>query len=209
MRYALLILVLLVTGCAGSRLPRMSAEVKPKLVPYSGADLEDVTADSLWVPHFKIERLASSNTVEVRQTTIAIRKDQRFEVLRHFARIGMATVQSADTRRAIIRFDEPWEGQTLEIGDELQSRIWRPDRPVRVAIHGTIDKEVAGMTRAELETALKDAGAIVDENLVEGTDLAVLGSNLFGDEWYRKARNELRFALIQQKEVGHYFRRPE
>jgi hypothetical protein len=35
-------------------------------------------------------------------------------------------------------------------------------------------------------------------------DLVILGSNLFGDEWYREARNDLRFAAMQEDSIRLY-----
>lgn len=235
MKYSLLIAIALVAGCAGPRLrsnyhppqpePRQVREhpewnpsahrqaADPKQVPYSGTELEDVTVpavDFLWHEGWKITEPLSADSFEVQQPTNPVLKYQRFEVWRGEQFLGMAIVESVSGATARMRLDSPAaEAIRLAKGDQVLSRLWLPTRPLHVALHGTYEPPNETMSKAELTMRLEFAGCIVDEKVGIGTDLVILGTNLLGDEWYRKARNDLRFETMKEDDARKYFDPPK
>jgi hypothetical protein len=235
MKYVLPLAVLLIAGCAGSRVrsnyqppqpeprevrehPEWNPSGKkkddgPTTVPGAGTSLEDVTAskvDALWHPAWKIIEPLSTDTFEVQQPSNPVRKTQRFEVWRGDRLIGMAIVESAGLTTAKLRLDRPKEeGTELAVGDQVLSRLWMPTRKLHVALHGTYEPPNETMTKAELTMQLEFHGCIVDDKLGVGTDIVIIGSNLLADEWYRKARSDIRFETMKDEDAAKYFDPPK
>ncbi|MCB9895283.1 MAG: hypothetical protein H6839_12595 [Planctomycetes bacterium] len=226
MKSVVSIVVLLLAGCGGDRVrtnytppkpepqparehPQWNPQPKPEEIPYSGTELEDVTtaaADELWHPAWKIIEPLSPTQFEVDQPTNPVRMNQRFEVWRGDRFLGMAIVESAGKTRARLRLDRPEEDDgELAAGDQVLSRLWMPTRKLHVALHGTFEPPNESMGRDALTAQLEFAGSVVDEKVGPETDLVIIGSNLLGDSWYRKARNDLRFETMKDEDAAMYF----
>ncbi len=89
-------------------------------------------------------------------------------------------------------------------GDAIVSRVWHAGKFLTVALHGDFEPPQQAYSKARLTELLKQAGVRVVEKVQPGTDLVITGSNLFGDEWYRNARNDLRFEILKEEEVRLY-----
>lgn len=147
----------------------------------------------------------SGNTFGLPQARNPIRTGQRFEVWRGDDFVGMAEVASANGSRASCR------GESIEVkkGDVILSHLWRPDRRLRVALHGTFEPGDAVMTREQLTRALKAYGCEVWDRVMPGIDLVILGANLLSDKWYRRARSDLRFETMRDDDAVRYLVPPK
>lgn len=96
------------------------------------------------------------------------------------------------------------DAEPIRKGDAIVSRIWHAGKFLTVALHGDFEPPQQSYAKARLTELLKQAGVRVVEKVQPGTDLVVTGSNLFGDEWYRNARNDLRFEILKEEEVRLY-----
>jgi hypothetical protein len=96
------------------------------------------------------------------------------------------------------------DAEPIRKGDAIVSRVWHAGKFLTVALHGDFEPPQQAYTKARLTELLKQAGVRVVEKVQPGTDLVITGSNLFGDEWYRNARNDLRFEILKEEEVRLY-----
>ncbi|MEZ5993548.1 MAG: hypothetical protein R3E76_14520 [Planctomycetota bacterium] len=224
MRYILVVAVLISVGCSTSRIHRVAsgtATKSPESVPHSGTQLHDVTTSEPFdvVKHghpttyehnalyWSMTSVGSTNgeTFRLPQAINEIRVGHRFEVWRDGEFLTTADVIEADELIVECRIHE---GEVRQ-GDTVLSVLWRPDRKLRVALHGSFDADDAPMQRADLVTALEAYGCEVWQRAEPGIDLVVLGSRLLSDEWYRRARNDLRFGTIRDDLVVDYFLPPK
>ncbi|MCA8916210.1 MAG: hypothetical protein KDB90_12440 [Planctomycetes bacterium] len=231
MKYVVALAVLLVAGCAGSRIRSnyTPPQPEPKEVrehpewnpsankaetgePPAVANEPSPTskpADDLWITGWKIGVQLEDRTFEVQQPSNPVRKMQRFEVWRGQTLLGMAIVESARAKTARLRLDRPKnEDTTLAPGDIVLSRLWLPTRDKHVALHGEFKPPTEQMSRQELEFALELAGCTLDEKLTAKTDLVIIGHNLLGDDWYRRMRSDLHFEVMKASDAAAYFDPP-
>ena len=89
-------------------------------------------------------------------------------------------------------------------GDKLVSQLWQDGQFLTVALHGDYEPPNEAYSKARLIELLKQAGVNVVDKVQPGTDVVILGSNLLGDEWYRRARNDLRFETLKEDDVRLY-----
>jgi hypothetical protein len=89
-------------------------------------------------------------------------------------------------------------------GDKIVSQLWQDGEFLTVALHGDYEPPNEAYSKARLTELLKLAGVTVVEKVQPGTDMVILGSNLLGDEWYRRARNDLRFETLKEDDVRLY-----
>lgn len=157
-----------------------------------------------------VGELVSSSVFSLPQTSNPLRVGQRVEVWRGRHCLGMAEVQGVADWRARLELVAPKvEGTEVKAGDAVRSRLWHPDRALRVAAHGTFSEPSEIYTKEELKELLEAAGCDYRERVEPGVDLVILGSNLLADEWYRRARNDLRFETMREDDVRAYFLPPE
>lgn len=96
------------------------------------------------------------------------------------------------------------ENTPIRKGDAIVSRIWHNGRFLSVALHGTYEPPKVAYSRERLTELLKQAGVRVVEKVQPGTDIVVTGSDLYNDNWYRQARDSLRFETISEEELRLY-----
>ncbi len=96
------------------------------------------------------------------------------------------------------------ENNHVRTNDKIISALWHNGRFLTIAMHGEFEPPAQSYTKERLKELLELAGCKVVEKVQPGVDLVILGSNLFGDEWYREARNDLRFASMQEAGVRLY-----
>lgn len=96
------------------------------------------------------------------------------------------------------------DNEPIRKGDAIVNRLWHSGKFLTVALHGDFEPPQQAHSKARLIELLKQAGVRVVEKVQPGTDLVITGSNLFGDEWYRNARNDLRFEILKEEEVRLY-----
>jgi hypothetical protein len=89
-------------------------------------------------------------------------------------------------------------------GDKIVSKIWHDRKFLTVALHGTFEPPNQSYTKERLTELLRQSGVKVVDKVQPGTDLVILGSSLLGDEWYRRARNDLRFDTIREEDIRLY-----
>lgn len=89
-------------------------------------------------------------------------------------------------------------------GDKIVSQLWHNGKFLSIALHGSYEPPNEAYTKERLAELLKQAGVKVVEKAQPGTDVVILGSNLLGDEWYRRARNDLRFETLREDDVRIY-----
>jgi hypothetical protein len=92
----------------------------------------------------------------------------------------------------------------VRTNDKIVSALWHNGRFLTIAMHGEFEPPAQSYTKERLKELLELAGCKVVEKVQPGVDLVILGSNLFGDEWYREARNDLRFAAMQEDSIRLY-----
>src|SRR5690606_24456051 len=93
------------------------------------------------------------------------------------------------------------EDDPVRKGDKIVSRLWHEGKFLSVALHGSYEPPNEAYTKERLSELLRQAGVKVVDKVQPGTDLVVLGSNLLGDAWYRRARNDLRFDTLREDDV--------
>jgi hypothetical protein len=96
------------------------------------------------------------------------------------------------------------ESDPVRKNDTIVSRIWSNGRFHSVALHGTFEPPNQVYSKERLSELLAQAGCRVVDRVQPGVDLVVLGSRLFSDQWYREARNDLRFDTIREEEIRLY-----
>jgi hypothetical protein len=89
-------------------------------------------------------------------------------------------------------------------GDKAMSHFWQNGKFLSVALHGTFEPPNQSYSRERLTELLTQMGVKVVDKVQPGTDLVILGSNLLGDEWYRRARNDLRFDTLREEDIRLY-----
>ena len=89
-------------------------------------------------------------------------------------------------------------------GDKIVSRLWHNGQFLSIALHGSYEPPNEAYTKERLAEMLRQAGVKVVDKVQPGTDVVILGSNLLGDEWYRRARNDLRFETMREDDVRLY-----
>ncbi|MCB9894887.1 MAG: hypothetical protein H6839_10590 [Planctomycetes bacterium] len=89
-------------------------------------------------------------------------------------------------------------------GDQIVSALWHNGKFLTVALHGTYEPPNEAYSKERLTELLKEAGVRVVDKVQPGTDVVILGSNLLGDEWYRRARSDLRFDTLKEDDVRLY-----
>lgn len=94
--------------------------------------------------------------------------------------------------------------QHVRQGDKLQSLLWHDGRFLTVALHGDFEPPNQAYSKERLSEILRQMGCRVVDRVQPGVDLVILGSNLFSDEWYREARNDLRFTTVREDAVRLY-----
>lgn len=140
-----------------------------------------------------------------------VKAGQRFEVWRVHGReqdelIGVVEIirtlsahYSLATVLALTNDNEP-----VRKGDKLVSHLWHNGRFLTIAMHGEFEAPNQAYTKERLAELLKQMGCRVVDKVQPGVDLVILGSNLFGDEWYRDARTDLRFNTIKEDAIRLY-----
>ncbi|MCB9935091.1 MAG: hypothetical protein H6840_05305 [Planctomycetes bacterium] len=88
--------------------------------------------------------------------------------------------------------------------DKIVSQLWHNGKFLKVALHGSYEPPNEAYSKERLTELLKNLGVEVVEKVQPGTDIVVLGSNLLGDEWYRRARSDLRFETLKEDDVRLY-----
>ena len=96
------------------------------------------------------------------------------------------------------------DAEPVRKGDKIVSQLWHDGKFLSVALHGSYEPPNEAYTKDRLTELLKQAGVKVVNKVQPGTDLVILGSNLLGDEWYRRARNDLRFETMREDDVRIY-----
>ena len=89
-------------------------------------------------------------------------------------------------------------------GDQIVSQIWHGGKFLKIALHGTYEPPNEAYSKERLTELLKGLGVEVVEKVQPGTDVVILGSNLLGDEWYRRARSDLRFETLKEDDIRIY-----
>ncbi|MCA8915634.1 MAG: hypothetical protein KDB90_09500 [Planctomycetes bacterium] len=89
-------------------------------------------------------------------------------------------------------------------GDQIVSALWHNGKFLTVALHGTYEPPNEAYSKERLTELLKEAGVRIVDKVQPGTDVVILGSNLLGDEWYRRARSDLRFDTLKEDDVRLY-----
>lgn len=89
-------------------------------------------------------------------------------------------------------------------GDILVNHFWHDGEFRTVALHGTFEPPNEAYSKARLTKLLEQQGVTVVDKVQPGVDLVILGSRLLGDEWYRKARSDLRFETLKENDVRLY-----
>ena len=232
MKCVLTLIILLIAGCAGSRVRNNYHPPKPEQQPvrehpeWNPSKHKDEAgeppavaneppptskpADDLWITGWKIGVQLEDRTFEVQQPSNPVRKMQRFEVWRGQTLLGMAIVESVGAETASLRLDRPKSADTtLAAGDIVLSRLWLPTRDKHVALHGEFKPPTEQMSHKELELALELAGCTVDEKASAETDLVIIGHNLLGDDWYRRMRSDLHFEIMKASDAAAYFDPPK
>lgn len=140
-----------------------------------------------------------------------VRAGQRFEVWRLHGReqdavVGVIEIvrtlsehYSLCTVLSLVNDSDP-----VRKNDKIISRIWHKGRFLTVALHGTFEPPNQAYTAARLIELLKLQGCTIVEKVQPGTDIVITGSNLLGDEWYRKARDDIRFETLKEEDVRVY-----
>lgn len=140
-----------------------------------------------------------------------VRAGQRFEVWRIHGReqdvvVGVVEIvrclsdhYSLCTVLSLVNDNDP-----VRKNDKIISRIWHKGKFLTVALHGTFEPPNQAYTSARLAELLKQQGCKIVEKVQPGTDIVITGSNLLGDEWYRKARDDIRFETLKEEDVRVY-----
>jgi hypothetical protein len=140
-----------------------------------------------------------------------IRNGQRFEVwrLHGFEKdefVGVVEIvrmlsahYSLATVLTLSNEDDP-----VRKGDKVVSQLWQDGEFLTVALHGTYEPPNEAYSKERLTELLKQAGVRVVDKVQPGTDVVILGSLLLNDEWYRRARNDLRFETMKENDVRIY-----
>ncbi|MCC6465074.1 MAG: hypothetical protein IT463_07030 [Planctomycetes bacterium] len=140
-----------------------------------------------------------------------VRVGQRFEIWRLHGRerdevIGVVEVMrtlsdhfSLCTVLSLVN-----EGEPVRKGDKVISRLWHRGKFMTVALHGTFEPPNQAYSKERLAELLKLAGVRVVDKVQPGTDIVILGSSLLSDEWYRKARDDIRFETLKEEDVRLY-----
>ncbi|MEZ5992621.1 MAG: hypothetical protein R3E76_09740 [Planctomycetota bacterium] len=95
------------------------------------------------------------------------------------------------------------ENDPVSKGDQIMSKIWHDGSSVDCASR-QLRTTQRGLQQERLTEMLKQLGVTVVEKVQPGTDIVILGSNLLGDEWYRRARNDLRFETLKEDDIRIY-----
>ncbi|MCA8937001.1 MAG: hypothetical protein KDB68_12445 [Planctomycetes bacterium] len=96
------------------------------------------------------------------------------------------------------------ENDPVSKGDQIMSKIWHDGKFLSIALHGSYEPPNEAYSKERLTEMLKQLGVTVVEKVQPGTDIVILGSNLLGDEWYRRARNDLRFETLKEDDIRIY-----
>lgn len=140
-----------------------------------------------------------------------VRVGQRFEVWRPhgFEKdefVGVVEIvrmlsehYSLCTVLTLTKTDDP-----VRKADKIVSQFWHNGKFLTVALHGSYEPPNEAYSKERLTELLKNMGVKVVDKVQPGTDMVVLGSNLLGDEWYRRARNDLRFETLKEDDVRLY-----
>ena len=192
----------------------MKADDESKQIDYEAymrlkrGDSSTLKKPSIPDPTAVVFNVLSARRFELQEFPNPIRIGQRVEVWGREANLGMATAIRAADGSIIFQLDRlEGEGFAIERGDRVYTPLWRPDRPLRVAVHGTLTQPPHTLTREELIDALVRHGCEVHEQVGPKTDLAILGANLLRDDHYRQARNSLRLDTLRVEEAMRYLER--
>ncbi|MBE7492678.1 MAG: hypothetical protein HS108_13115 [Planctomycetes bacterium] len=140
-----------------------------------------------------------------------VRAGQRFEVWRLHGRnqdavVGVIEIvrclsahYSLCTVLSLVDDNDP-----VRKNDKIISRIWHRGKFLTIALHGTFEPPNQAYTVQRLTELLKQQGCTIVEKVQPGTDIVITGSNLLGDEWYRKARDDIRFETLKEEDVRVY-----
>ncbi|MBZ0136900.1 MAG: rod shape-determining protein MreC [Planctomycetes bacterium] len=140
-----------------------------------------------------------------------VRAGQRFEVwrLHGFEKdefVGVVEIVRAlsphfslCTVLSLTNDDDP-----IRKGDKIVSQLWHDGKFLSIALHGSYEPPNEAYTKERLAEMLRLAGVKVVDKVQPGTDVVILGSNLLGDEWYRRARSDLRFETMREDDVRLY-----
>lgn len=96
------------------------------------------------------------------------------------------------------------EADPVRKGDQIMSKIWHDGKFLSIALHGNYEPPNEAYSKERLTALLTQLGVKVVEKVQPGTDLVILGSNLLGDEWYRRARTDLRFDTLKEDDIRLY-----
>lgn len=140
-----------------------------------------------------------------------VKAGQRFEVVRTHGRerdrmIGIVeivrTLSAHYSLVSVLSLVD--EDEHVRQGDKITSLLWHDGQFLTVALHGDFEPPNQAYTKARLAEILRQMGCRVVDRVQPGVDLVILGSNLFSDEWYREARNDLRFTTVREDSVRLY-----
>ena len=144
-------------------------------------------------------------------TSDGVRAGQRFEIWRFSGRDADTAIGVIE----IIRTLSPHfslatvlslvdEKKPVARSDKAISRVWHNGRFLTVALHGSFEPPAQSYSKERLTELLRQAGCRVVEKVQPGTDIVITGSNLLGDDWYRKAKDDLRFEALREEDVRIY-----
>lgn len=140
-----------------------------------------------------------------------VRAGQRFEVWRLHGREADAVIGVVEIVRTLSDHYSMCtvlslvnDADPVRKNDKIISRIWHKGRSLTVALHGTFEPPNQAYSRDRLIELLKLQGCKIVDKVQPGTDIVITGSNLLGDEWYRKARDDIRFETLKEEDVRVY-----
>jgi len=140
-----------------------------------------------------------------------IRAGQRFEVWRLHGREQDAVVGVVEIVRSLSEHYSLCtvlslvdDNDPVRKNDKIISRIWHKGKFLTIALHGNFEPPNQAYTAPRLIELLKQQGCKIVDKVQPGTDIVITGSGLLGDEWYRKARDDIRFETLKEEDVRVY-----
>jgi hypothetical protein len=140
-----------------------------------------------------------------------VRAGQRFEVWRFSGREADLTIGVIEIIRTLN--DHYSLASVLSLvddqkpvnkSDKVISRIWDNGRFLTIALHGSFEPPTQAYSKERLTALLQQAGCRIVDKVQPGTDMVITGSNLLGDDWYRKVKDDLRFEGLREEDIRIY-----
>ncbi|MBK9973585.1 MAG: hypothetical protein IPP14_02225 [Planctomycetes bacterium] len=146
-------------------------------------------------------------------TDQGVHKGQRFECFSAdialggvFTGVVEVTEAGKATSKAAILYEA--RGQSIKPDQVLVNRIWRGGRYLNFVLAGEFEPEMGVLSVAEILDTLEELGARSQERQWNGlplsVELVIGGANLLGDDAYRTARDQMRFAFVSEKGLRLY-----